>query len=76
MKPKNTTWFSKFMLNEYEDDQWVENLKTLKSMFFHIANELRPTLMKKNRKYINAIPMEIRMSCYLQACAWMQFFNL
>jgi hypothetical protein len=54
-----------FLLNEYEDDRWVENFKMLKSMFFHITNELKPTLMKKNTKYINAIPMEICVSCVI-----------
>jgi len=38
-------------------------------MFFHIVDELRPTLMKKNRKYINAILVEIYVSCVIYKLA-------
>lgn len=48
-----------------EDDWWVENFRILKSMLFHIVDELRPTLMKKNTKYINAILVEIYVSCVI-----------
>jgi len=34
-------------------------------MLFHIVDELRPTLMKKNTKYINAILVEIYVSCVI-----------
>jgi hypothetical protein len=37
----------------------------LNSLLFHIVNELRPTLMKKNTKYINAILVEIHVSCVI-----------
>ncbi len=36
-----------------------------KYMFFHIVDELRPTLMKKNTKYKNAILVEICVSCVI-----------
>jgi hypothetical protein len=52
-----------------DDDRWVENFRILKSMLFHIVDELRPTLMKKNRKYINAILVEIYVSCVIYKLA-------
>jgi hypothetical protein len=47
----------------------VENFRILKSMLFHIVDELRPTLMKKNTKYINAILVEIYVSCVIYKLA-------
>ncbi len=40
-----------------------------KSMLFHIADELRPTLMKKNTKYKNGIHVEICVSCVIYKLA-------
>jgi hypothetical protein len=49
VKPRSTTWFSKFLFTKYENDQWVENFMMLKSTLFQIADRLSSTLLKKTQ---------------------------
>ncbi len=76
MKPRSTTWVSKFLLIEYEDDQWVENFKMLKSTLFQIVHRLKPTLLKKHKVHKSHPHGDSCVMCYLQTCAWLQFLNL
>ncbi len=51
VKPRSTTWFSQFLLIEYDDDRLVENFRMTKTTLFRIANQLQPMLMKQNTQY-------------------------
>ncbi len=40
VKPRSTTWFSWFLLIEYDDDRWVKKFKMTKTTLFRITNQL------------------------------------
>jgi hypothetical protein len=40
VKPKSTTWYSHFLLIEYDDNRWREMSKMLKNACFNIARKL------------------------------------
>lgn len=41
VKPRSTTWFSIFLLIEYDNDCWLEKFHMTKETLFDIANQLR-----------------------------------
>lgn len=67
--PRSTTWFSHFLLTEYDDCRWVENFRMSKASIFSIANMLAPLIAKKDTKYRRAIPVAVRVACVLYKLA-------
>jgi hypothetical protein len=63
VKPKSTTWFSKFFVMEFDEERWVENFCITKHNLFNIANHLRPLIIKQDKKYRKDIPIEIQVCC-------------
>ncbi len=59
VKPRSTTWFSIFLLIEYDNDCWLENFHMTKGTLFDIANQLRLLIQKHDMKYKLDIPMEL-----------------
>ena len=62
VKPRSTTWFSRFLLS---DIRWVQMFRFTKPAVFALADLLRPTIQKKDTKYRLAIPVVIRVACCL-----------
>lgn len=65
VKPRSTTWFSRFLIEEYDDDRWIEMFRFTKREIFNLASLLSPTLRKQDTKYRYAIPVVIRLACTL-----------
>jgi len=65
VKPRSTTWFSRFLLEQYDDSRWLSMFRMTKSIVFSLANLLAPIVQKKNTKYRLAIPVLIRVACTL-----------
>ena len=65
VKLRSTTWFSRFLLSEYDDSRWVQMFRFTKPAVFALADLLRPTIQKKDTKYKLAIPVVIRVACCL-----------
>jgi len=65
VKPRSTTWFSRFLLEQYDDLRWLSMLKMTKSSIFSLANLLAPHVQKNNIKYRLAIPILIWIACTL-----------
>ena len=65
VKPRSTTWFSRFLLSEYDDSRWVQMFRFTKPAVFALADLLRPTIQKKDIKYRLAILVVIRVACCL-----------
>ena len=42
VKPRNTTWFSRFSLTDYDDAQWIQNFRMSKSSLFSVSRILTP----------------------------------
>lgn len=65
VKPRSTTWFSRFLVEEYDDARWVEMFRLTKQAVFTLANLLSPAIRKKDTKYRLAIPVLVRLACSL-----------
>lgn len=63
--PRSTSWFSRFVLQEYDDNRWLENFRMTKSSVFSLTNLLRPHIEKQNTRYRLAIPPIVRVACTL-----------
>ena len=63
--PRSTSWFSRFVLQEYDDSRWLENFRMSKSAVFSLTNLLRPHIEKQNTTYRMAIPPIVRVACTL-----------
>jgi hypothetical protein len=59
VKPRSTTWFSIFLLIEYDNDCWLQKFHMTKGTLFDIANQLRLLIQKHDMKYKFHIPMEL-----------------
>jgi hypothetical protein len=40
VKPRSTTWFSKFLLEQYDDSRWLEMFRMTKSAVYALADLL------------------------------------
>jgi len=65
VKPRSTTWFSQFLLHEYDDRRWIEMFRFSKSGVFRLAALLAPAIRKKDTKYCLAVPVAVRLACTL-----------
>lgn len=63
--PRSTSWFSRFVLQEYDDNRWLENFRMTKSSVFNLTNLLRPHIERRNTHYRLAIPPVVRVACTL-----------
>jgi hypothetical protein len=46
VKPQNTTWFSKFLLEQYDDSRWLEMFRMTKFVVYALADLLQPHVQK------------------------------
>lgn len=65
VKPRSTTWFSRFLLEQYDNSRWVQMFRMTKPAVLALADVLRPQVQKENTKYRLAIPVLIRVACTL-----------
>ena len=59
VKPRSTTWFSRFLLEQYDNTRWVSIFRMTKPVVFALADLLRPHVQRANTKYRVAIPILI-----------------
>ena len=59
------TGFSRFVLQEYDDNRWLENFRMTKAAVFNLTNLLRPYIVKQDTCYRRAIPPVISVACCL-----------
>ena len=65
VKPRSTTWFSRFVIEEYDDDRWSQMFRMTKASVFELSHQLRPFIEKQNTRYRLAIPVVVRVACTL-----------
>lgn len=65
VKPRSTTWFSRFLLHEYDDQRWIEMFRFTKRSIFRLALLLTPAIRKKDIRYHLAVPVVVRLACVL-----------
>ena len=62
VKLRSTTWFSHFLLSEYDDRRWIQIFQMTKHAIFVLADLLAPHVQKKDTKYRLAIPVVVRIA--------------
>jgi hypothetical protein len=65
VKPRSTAWFTRFVIEQYDDDRWVQHFRMTKSAVFRLADMLSPHIRRRNTPYRLAIPTVVRLSCTL-----------
>ena len=65
VKPRSTTWFSRFLLNQYDDERWITMFRMTKPAVQTLAELLKPVVQKKDTKYRLAIPVLVQVACTL-----------
>jgi len=65
MKPQSTTWFSRFLLEQYDNKHWVQMFRMTKASVIALADLLKPHVQRQNTHYRVAIPVLIRVACTL-----------
>jgi hypothetical protein len=59
------TWFSRFLLKQYDDQRWVQMFQMTKPAVFALADLLSPHVKKQDSKYKLAVPVIVRFCCTL-----------
>lgn len=65
VKPRSTTWFSRFLVEQYNNTRWISMFRMTKPAVFALSDLLRPHVEKANTKYSLAIPVVVRVCCTL-----------
>jgi hypothetical protein len=65
VQPRSTTWFSRFVLEEFQEDRWVQCFRMTKRAVFSLAEMLRPEIQRRDTRYRLAIPALVRVCCTL-----------
>jgi hypothetical protein len=61
--PRSTCWFNWFVLNEFDDSQWLDNFRMTKSSLLSLSNLLCPHIERMNMNYRAAIPPVAKVAC-------------
>jgi hypothetical protein len=65
VKPRSTAWFSRFMVDQYDNEHWIQHSRMTKVVVFRLAAMLSPHIAKKDTWYRLAIPAVVRVACTL-----------
>jgi hypothetical protein len=65
VKPRSTTWFSRFVIDQFDDDRWVQHFRMIEATVFRLADMLSPHIRKQNTRYRLSIPVIVRVACTL-----------
>ena len=60
--PRSTSWFSRFVLQEYDDSRWLENFRMTKASVFSLTNLLQRHIERQDTHYRLAIPPIVRVA--------------
>ena len=62
VRPRSTTWFSRFLLKQYNDHCWIQMFRMSKKPVFALADILKPHVQRQDTRYRIAIPVLIRVA--------------
>lgn len=65
VKPRSTTWFSRFLLEQYDDERWIKMFRMTKPAMLSLAEVLKPRVLKKDTNYRLSIPVLVWVACTL-----------
>jgi hypothetical protein len=61
VKARSTTWYSNFLMTQYDNKRWVEHFQITKEIVLQLIEKFNPLIKKKDTKYINAIHVGIKV---------------
>jgi hypothetical protein len=65
VKPRSTTWFNQFLLNQYGEERWIQMFRMSKPTVFALSNLLKPHVQRQDTKFHLAIPVLVRVAVTL-----------
>jgi hypothetical protein len=65
VKPRSTTWFSRFLLGQYREERWIQMFRMTKPAVFALSDLLKPHVQKQDTRYRLAIPVLVRVAVTL-----------
>jgi hypothetical protein len=65
VKPRSTTWFSRFLLEEYGQERWITMFRMTKPAVLALSDLLGPHVKRQDTKYRLAIPALVRVALTL-----------
>jgi hypothetical protein len=65
VKPRSTAWFSRLVIDQFDDERWVQHFRMTKAAVMGLLEMLAPHIRRQNTKDRLAIPVIIRVYCTL-----------
>jgi hypothetical protein len=65
IKPRSTTWFTRFLIEQCKDDRWVESFRMSKAAVLNLTELLRPCIVNRDISYRLAIPPVVQVAVML-----------
>jgi hypothetical protein len=65
VKPRSMAWFTRFVMDQFDDDRWVQHFRMTKGAVMTLSEMLAPHIRWQNTKYRLAIPVIVRICCTL-----------
>jgi hypothetical protein len=65
MKPRSTTWFSRFLMEQYDEQRWIQMFRMAKPAVFVLVDVLQPHVRRQGMKYRLTVPVIVRVACTL-----------
>jgi hypothetical protein len=65
VKPRSTAWFSHFVIDQFDDDRWMQHFRMTKAAVFRLVDILSLHMRKQNTRYRLSIPMMVHVACTL-----------
>lgn len=67
--PRSTTWFSRFVMYEFDDERWIKNFRMPKGVVLCFVAVLSPHVQKQDTRYRRVVPVVVRVCCTLYKLA-------
>jgi hypothetical protein len=61
VKARSTTWYSNFLMKQYDNKRWVEHFQITKEIVLQLIEKFNPLIKKRDTTYINAIHVGIKV---------------
>ena len=61
----STTWFIHFLMEQYDDEHWVETFRMSKTTILNLTELLWPRIAKRDMRYRLAVPAVVQVAVIL-----------
>jgi hypothetical protein len=65
VKARSTTWYSQFLLTQYEDKSWIEHFQVNRTFVRQLPKRLKWKMQKHDTNYKCIVLVNIRIACAL-----------